>query len=247
MRVFIGPSFPTSLTVLSPPAMPPKMRAVVGVVDGVTYSHNVASGIIVVGSGLISNDRRDTFKLKAGQTLEALVSYVLGQSFRTWLLPPLQKHRSRQPSTRKPISSQRVSSLHWRKNRLRLRKFHQRTSHCQHKFLLNRSGLPSSCSIMAPFFLGALDGLHHCPNLPRFRCAVWRAALAPLGRGATPFLSRKLSERGPTRQRKKSIRSSSAQHLRLGKLQLQNAIARRRHVRAKWRLCERLCMCSDRS
>jgi len=71
MRVFIGPSFPTSLTVLSPPAMPPKMRAVVGVVDGVTYSHNVASGIIVVGSGLVSNDRRDTFKLKAGQTLEA--------------------------------------------------------------------------------------------------------------------------------------------------------------------------------
>ena len=42
-----------------------------GEVDGVPYRHDLASGIVVVGSGLVSNDRRDTFKLKAGRTLEA--------------------------------------------------------------------------------------------------------------------------------------------------------------------------------
>ena len=51
--------------------MAPKQRAVTGDVDGVPYRHNLASGIIVVGSGLVSNDKRDTFKLKAEGTIEA--------------------------------------------------------------------------------------------------------------------------------------------------------------------------------
>jgi len=42
-----------------------------GDVDGVPYSHNLASGIIVVGSGLVSNDKCDTFKLNAQGKLEA--------------------------------------------------------------------------------------------------------------------------------------------------------------------------------
>ena len=53
--------------------MPPKPKAVVGNVDGVSYSHNLASGIVVVGTGIISNDRRDTFKLKADSTLESQI------------------------------------------------------------------------------------------------------------------------------------------------------------------------------
>jgi hypothetical protein len=53
--------------------MPPKPKAVVGNVDGVPYSHNLASGLVVVGSGLVPNDRRDTFKVKAGNTLELQV------------------------------------------------------------------------------------------------------------------------------------------------------------------------------
>lgn len=42
-----------------------------GQIDGVPYSHNIATGIVVVGSGLVSNNKRDTFKLKAEGTLEA--------------------------------------------------------------------------------------------------------------------------------------------------------------------------------
>ena len=57
--------------------MPPKQKAVVGDVDGVPYSHNLSSGLVVVGSGLVSNDRRDTFKIKADSTLEAQVSWCI--------------------------------------------------------------------------------------------------------------------------------------------------------------------------
>ena len=42
-----------------------------GEVDNVPYRHDLVSGIVVVGSGLVSNNKRDTFKLKSGSTLEA--------------------------------------------------------------------------------------------------------------------------------------------------------------------------------
>eukprot|EP00966_Prymnesium_polylepis_P070513 1638650-Prymnesium_polylepis.1 len=53
--------------------MPPKKKAVVGDVDGVPYSHNLSSALVVVGSRLVSNNRRDTFKIKASSTLEVQV------------------------------------------------------------------------------------------------------------------------------------------------------------------------------
>ena len=54
--------------------MAPK-KARVTMVGGVHCSHNVASGIVIVGSGLVGHDRRDCFKLKAvaGSTLEEQV------------------------------------------------------------------------------------------------------------------------------------------------------------------------------
>jgi hypothetical protein len=53
-------------------AMAPK-KARVEFVDGVHCSHNLASGIVIVGTGLVSHDKRDCFKLKAGGTLEEQV------------------------------------------------------------------------------------------------------------------------------------------------------------------------------
>ena len=50
-----------------------KSKSRVEVVDGVNCSHNLASDIVVVGSGLVGHDQRDCFKLKAGSTLEAQV------------------------------------------------------------------------------------------------------------------------------------------------------------------------------
>ena len=43
--------------------MPPKSK--IEHVDGVHCTFNTKSGIVVVGTGLVSNDKRDTFKLKA--------------------------------------------------------------------------------------------------------------------------------------------------------------------------------------
>ena len=53
--------------------MPPKKKSRVEQVDGVHCSFNFASGLVIVGSGLASHDKRDSFKLKAGSTLEAQV------------------------------------------------------------------------------------------------------------------------------------------------------------------------------
>lgn len=50
--------------------MAPKKKSDVGDVDGVPYILNIASRVVVVGTGLVSNDLRDTFKLKAGSSLE---------------------------------------------------------------------------------------------------------------------------------------------------------------------------------
>ena len=50
-----------------------KNKSQVEVVDGINCSYNLASGIVVVGSGLVGHDRRDCFRLKAGRTLEAQV------------------------------------------------------------------------------------------------------------------------------------------------------------------------------
>jgi len=50
--------------------MPPKKKSRVEHVDGVHCSLNIASGIVIVGSGIVSNDKRDSFKLKADSPLE---------------------------------------------------------------------------------------------------------------------------------------------------------------------------------
>ena len=50
--------------------MAPKKKSDVGDVDGVPYILNIASKVIVLGTGLVSNDERDTFKLKATSSLE---------------------------------------------------------------------------------------------------------------------------------------------------------------------------------
>jgi len=50
-----------------------KKKSQVEGVDGINCSYNLASGIVVVGSGLVGHDRRDCFRLKAGSTLEAQV------------------------------------------------------------------------------------------------------------------------------------------------------------------------------
>ena len=52
--------------------MAPK-KARVAWVDGVHCSHNFASGNVIVGTGLVSHDQRDCFRLKAHSTLEEQV------------------------------------------------------------------------------------------------------------------------------------------------------------------------------
>jgi hypothetical protein len=52
-------------------AMAKKSR--VATVDGVHCSHNISSGVVIVGSGLVGHDGRDCFKLKAGSTLDEQV------------------------------------------------------------------------------------------------------------------------------------------------------------------------------
>lgn len=52
--------------------MAPK-KSHVEIVDGIRCSHNIASGVVIVGSGLVGHDERDCFKLKAGSTLEEQV------------------------------------------------------------------------------------------------------------------------------------------------------------------------------
>ena len=52
--------------------MAPK-KARVEWVDGVHCSHNLASGLVIVGTGLVGHDQRDSFRLKAHSTLEEQV------------------------------------------------------------------------------------------------------------------------------------------------------------------------------
>ena len=52
--------------------MAPKQKSVVGDVDGVPYILNLASRVVVLGTGLVSNDQRDTFKLSSKSTAPTL-------------------------------------------------------------------------------------------------------------------------------------------------------------------------------
>ena len=99
--------------------MPPK-KSHVEIIDGVKCSHNFASGNVVVGSGLVGNDERDCFKLKAGSTLESqvrarprfaqLAEYAASQS-----LPaeqtPAEQQPAVQPSAEQPTARQPDHSI----------------------------------------------------------------------------------------------------------------------------------------
>ena len=51
--------------------MPPKKpTSVTDYIDGVHYSHNLTSKMVTVGTGVVSNHERDTFRLKASPSLE---------------------------------------------------------------------------------------------------------------------------------------------------------------------------------
>ena len=49
--------------------MPPKAKSLVEYIDGVHCVQNITSRVVVVGTGLVANSERDTFKLKAGKSL----------------------------------------------------------------------------------------------------------------------------------------------------------------------------------
>ena len=54
--------------------MPPKAKSLVEYIDGVHCVQNITSRVVVVGTGLVANSERDTFKLKAGKSLADEVS-----------------------------------------------------------------------------------------------------------------------------------------------------------------------------
>ena len=97
-----------------------------GDVDGVPYSHNLASGIVVVGSGLVSNDKRDTFKLNVQGTLEAqlrsrpkfmelaaVAAAVCGASTSTEAMTamPATEVAQQQPVAQQPVVQQPMAQL----------------------------------------------------------------------------------------------------------------------------------------
>ena len=49
--------------------MPPKTKSLVEYIDGVHCIQNISSRLVVVGTGLVANSERDTFKLKVGTSL----------------------------------------------------------------------------------------------------------------------------------------------------------------------------------
>ena len=58
------------------PTMPPKTKSQVEHVDGVHCILNIASRMVVVGTGLVANTERDTFKLKASARSGSLAEQV---------------------------------------------------------------------------------------------------------------------------------------------------------------------------
>lgn len=64
-------ALPTTVAavVVTLPEMPPKAKSLVELVDGVHCTYNIASRVVVVGTGLVTNAERDTFKLKVDASL----------------------------------------------------------------------------------------------------------------------------------------------------------------------------------
>ena len=148
--------------------MAPKPKSIAKYVDGVHYILNISSRLVVVGTGLVANAERDTFKLKVSPESPSLEEQVRARpKFAMFAVAAAASSNTLHPPSQPPQTSSSGQPLPPTYHSNRLSRLRRRA---------RRANLPPTPS--ASNSLSRLRQLPRPPNLPRQLNHPWSRSLS---------------------------------------------------------------------